>query len=121
MKRYITGFNGLRTLGVLVVILYHIYPSTIRGGFLGVVLFFVLSGYLVTDSLLRTYKKNGKINVLKFWGNRLKRIYPSLLTVFFVVTTYLLIFQRNLLSGLRSEFFSSIFSVQNWWQIQQGN
>lgn len=121
MKRYITGFNGLRTLGVLVVILYHIYPSTIRGGFLGVVLFFVLSGYLVTDSLLRTYKKNGKINVLKFWGNRLKRIYPSLLTVFFVVTPYLLIFQRNLLSGLRSEFFSSIFSVQNWWQIQQGN
>nr|WP_252899311.1 hypothetical protein [Lactococcus fujiensis] len=58
MKRYITGFNGLRTLGVLAVILYHLFPTTIKGGFLGVVLFFVLSGYLVTNSLLNEYQKN---------------------------------------------------------------
>nr|WP_223804675.1 acyltransferase [Lactococcus protaetiae] len=121
MKRYITGFNGLRTVGVLAVILYHIWPNTIRGGFLGVVLFFVLSGYLVTDSLLREYDKNQSINFLKFWGRRLKRLYPLLITVFLVVTPYILFFQRNLWQGLRSEFLSAIFSVQNWWQISQGS
>lgn len=57
MKRYVTGFNGLRTIGVLTVILYHLWPNHVQGGFLGVVLFFVLSGYLVTDSLLREYEK----------------------------------------------------------------
>ena len=81
-KRYVTGFNGLRTLGVLAVILYHLYPQKIQGGFLGVVLFFVLSGYLVTDSLLREYTKTKKIRPLKFWGKRAKRIYPMLLAVF---------------------------------------
>lgn len=67
-KRYVTGFNGLRTLGVLAVILYHLYPQKIQGGFLGVVLFFVLSGYLVTDSLFREYSSTKKIRPLKFWG-----------------------------------------------------
>ena len=61
MKRYVTGFNGLRTIGVLTVILYHLWPNHVQGGFLSVVLFFVLSGYLVTDSLLREYEKNKKI------------------------------------------------------------
>lgn len=121
MKRYITGFNGLRTVGVLAVILYHIWPNTIRGGFLGVVLFFVLSGYLVTDSLLREYEAHQSINLWNFWKRRLKRLYPLLITIFLVVTPYLLIFQRNLWQGLRSEFLSSVFSVQNWWQISQGS
>lgn len=121
MKRYITGFNGLRTIGVLTVILYHLWPKVIQGGFLGVVLFFVLSGYLVTDSLLREYEKHKKINLFKFWGRRLKRIYPLLIVVFLLVTPYILLFQRNLWAGLRSEFLSAIFSVQNWWQISQGS
>ena len=121
MKRYVTGFNGLRTLGVLAVILYHLYPTHVRGGFLGVVLFFVLSGYLVTDSMLSEYRRTKTIRIGRFIGRRLKRIYPSLLAVFFVVTPYLLIFQRNLMAGLASEFFSSVLSIQNWWQIQQGS
>ncbi|MFK4782447.1 acyltransferase family protein [Lactococcus petauri] len=120
-KRYVTGFNGLRTLGVLAVILYHLYPQKIQGGFLGVVLFFVLSGYLVTDSLLREYTKTKKIRPLKFWGKRAKRIYPMLLAVFLIVSPYLFFFQQNQMKGLRSNFLSSIFMVQNWWQIQQGS
>jgi Predicted acyltransferases len=78
-KRYVTGFNGLRTLGVLAVILYHLYPQNIQGGFLGVVLFFVLSGYLVTDSLLREYSSTKKIRPLKFWGKRAKTYLPHAL------------------------------------------
>lgn len=120
-KRYITGFNGLRTLGVLAVILYHLYPNKIQGGFLGVVLFFVLSGYLVTDSLLRGFLKDKKIHPVQFWIKRAKRIYPMLLAVFLIVSPYLFFFQQNQMRGLRSNFLSSIFMVQNWWQIQQGS
>ena len=121
MKRYVTGFNGLRTIGVLTVILYHLWPNHVQGGFLGVVLFFVLSGYLVTDSLLREYEKNKKINIWKFWGRRLKRLYPLLVAIFLLVTPYIIIFQPNLWAGLRSNFLSAVFSVQNWWQISQGS
>lgn len=121
MKRYISGFNGLRTLGVLAVIFYHIYPNVIAGGFLGVVLFFVLSGYLVTNSLLSDFEKTEKINILGFYAKRAKRLYPMLIAVFLVVTPYLLIFQQNFLQGLRANFLSSIFMVQNWWQVAQGS
>ena len=107
MKRYVTGFNGLRTIGVLTVILYHLWPNHVQGGFLGVVLFFVLSGYLVTDSLLREYEKNKKINIWKFWGRRLKRLYPLLVAIFLLVTPYIIIFQPNLWAGLRSNFLSA--------------
>ncbi|WP_081165630.1 acyltransferase family protein [Lactococcus garvieae] len=120
-KRYVTGFNGLRTLGVLAVILYHLYPQKIQGGFLGVVLFFVLSGYLVTDSLLREFLKTKKISPIQFWKKRAKRIYPMLLAIFLIVSPYLFFFQPNQMRGLRSNFLSSIFMVQNWWQIQQGS
>lgn len=120
-KRFVSGFNGLRTLGVFAVIFYHLYPQKIQGGFLGVVLFFVLSGYLVTDSLLREFKGTKKISPLKFWKKRMKRIYPMLLAVFLIVSPYLLLFQNNQMKGLRSNFLSSVFMVQNWWQIQQGS
>lgn len=121
MKRYVTGFNGLRTIGVLTVILYHLWPNHVQGGFLGVVLFFVLSGYLVTDSLLREYERSKKINIWKFWGRRIKRLYPLLISIFLLVTPYIIIFQPNLWAGLRSNFLSAVFSVQNWWQISQGS
>ncbi|GBG96490.1 acyltransferase family protein [Lactococcus termiticola] len=121
MKRYINGFNGLRTLGVLSVILYHLFPHGFRGGFLGVVLFFVLSGYLVTNSLVGEFERSGKIDVLGFYRKRIKRLYPQMITVFLVVTPYLLIFQQNFLQGLRANFLSSVFTVQNWWQISQGS
>ena len=121
MKHYVTGFNGLRTIGVLTVILYHLWPNHVQGGFLGVVLFFVLSGYLVTDSLLREYERSKKINIWKFWGRRIKRLYPLLISIFLLVTPYIIIFQPNLWAGLRSNFLSAVFSVQNWWQISQGS
>lgn len=120
MKRYITGFNGLRTIGVLAVILYHLYPTVLKGGFLGVVLFFVLSAYLATDSMLRVFDETQKIQFWSFWKKRIKRLYPMMITVFIVTTPFLLVLNRAQLAGLRSNFLSSIFLVQNWWQIQQG-
>lgn len=60
-KSYIRGFDGLRTIGVIFVILYHMFPQTVRGGYLGVVLFFVVSGYLITDLLIQEYEKKNEL------------------------------------------------------------
>lgn len=122
-RRYITGFDGLRTLGVIAVILYHVYREKFPGGYLGVVLFFVLSGYLITDILIQDWHKNGdgKLDLLQFWKNRLKRLYPILVTVILTSSVYMLIFQRDLLKGLRMVTVSSLLNFNNWWQIAQGN
>ncbi|MGT2928884.1 acyltransferase family protein [Streptococcus dentasini] len=119
-KRYITGFDGLRTIGLLAVILYHIYPSIFRGGYLGVALFFVLSGYLITDLLLKEYEATGGIDIKSFLLRRFKRLYPNMVAVILLSTVYMYFFQRNLLNGIRMVFVSSIFSVNNWWQIAKG-
>lgn len=120
MKRYIRGFDGLRTLGVLGVILYHLFPKVIKGGFLGVVLFFVLSGYLVTDLLLQEQEKRGKIALKSFYIRRFKRLYPSLLVVFSGTAIYSALFQREFLNQLRMTVISGLLSFNNWWQISKG-
>ena len=85
-KRYITGFDGLRTLAVVGVILYHIMPFKFQGGFLGVPIFLVLSGYLITDHLVLEYEQTGTIDLKNFYIKRVKRLYPGLITMLMATT-----------------------------------
>ncbi len=119
-SRYITGFDGLRSLAVIGVILYHLLPSQMRGGFLGVPVFFVVSGYLITDLLVQEWKQNGKIRLGKFYIRRMKRLYPALVTMLIASSAYITLFQRNLLNNLRGNVVSSLLYVNNWWQIKHG-
>lgn len=119
-SRYITGFDGLRSLAVIGVILYHLLPSQMRGGFLGVPVFFVVSGYLITDLLVQEWKQNGKIRLGKFYIRRMKRLYPALVTMLIASSAYITLFQRNLLNNLRGNVVSSLLYVNNWWQIEHG-
>lgn len=119
-KRYITGFDGLRTIGVLGVILYHIYPTIFRGGYLGVVLFFVVSGYLITDILLYEFETKGKVNIKQFYLRRLKRLYPLMIAVLLLVALYMFFFQKNMLNQMRMVSVSSLLGFNNWWQIANG-
>jgi len=119
-SRYITGIDGIRTLAVIGVIFYHLMPSKLPGGYLGVPILFVISGYLITDLLRQEWQQNDKISVLKFYTRRLKRLYPSLVTVLVVSTAYITLFQRNLLNNLRGSVLSSLLYVNNWWQIDHG-
>jgi peptidoglycan/LPS O-acetylase OafA/YrhL len=80
-NRYITGYSGLRALAVIGVILYHLNPNTFVGGYLGVPVFFVLSGYLVTDHMLASYEARGFYDNSGFYLKRLKRLYPQLISV----------------------------------------
>src|SRR5262245_44157507 len=69
--------QGMRALAVGMVVIYHLYPSLLPGGFAGVDVFFVISGFLITGHLLREYHKTGRVALLDFWGRRAKRLVPA--------------------------------------------
>src|ERR1700722_14894388 len=69
--------QGLRALAVSMVLVYHLYPSLVPGGFAGVDVFFVISGVLIPGPLLREYRKTGTISLAGFWGRRAKRLIPA--------------------------------------------
>lgn len=119
-SRYITGFDGIRSLAVVGVILYHLLPTSMKGGYLGVPIFFVVSGYLITDLLRQEWEQNGKINIWQFYVRRMKRLYPGLAFLLITASAYITLFQRGLLNNLRGVVVSSLLYVNNWWQINNG-
>src|SRR6266481_5930619 len=85
--------QGLRAIAVSMVVIYHLYPGLLPGGFAGVDVFFVISGFLITGHLLREYHKTGKVALLDFWGRRAKRLVPAaalVLTVTWIASRLLL-------------------------------
>ncbi|WP_265456216.1 acyltransferase family protein [Enterococcus sp. HY326] len=119
-KRYITGFDGIRSIAVIGVILYHLLPTSLAGGYLGVPIFFVVSGYLITDLLLQEFDDNKKIDIWAFYKRRMKRLYPAMVGMFLTAITYITLFQQNLLENIRQIVVSSLLYVNNWWQISRG-
>ncbi|KAF1298451.1 acyltransferase [Enterococcus sp. JM4C] len=119
-SRYITGFDGIRSLAVIGVIFYHLLPSTMKGGYLGVPIFLTVSGYLITDLLCQEWTQNQRIAIGQFYVRRLKRLHPSLLFLLISSSAYITLFQRNLLVNLRETVFSALVYLNNWWQINHG-
>ena len=79
-SRYIPALDGLRTLAVVAVVLYHLNLTWAQGGLLGVTIFFVLSGYLITRLLLNEVAKTGRIDLKSFWIRRIRRLVPAVVT-----------------------------------------
>lgn len=119
-RRYITGFDGLRTIGVLGVILYHIRPDIFRGGYLGVPIFMVVSGYLITDGLIMEFDRSNGFDFRGFWQRRIKRLYPGLVLMLLATSAYITLFARGLLHNLHQIVLSNLLYVYNWWQIANG-
>lgn len=117
-SRYLPGLDGLRAIAILGIVLYHMFPGAVRGGYLGVTMFFVLSGYL----LARTAAANdadGRWRTVGFYQKRIRRIYPALLWVIALTLLALLLWLPEGLVGIREELESILFGYQNWWQIVQ--
>ncbi|WP_321282647.1 acyltransferase family protein [Exiguobacterium profundum] len=114
---YMPGLDGLRTFAVLAVILYHLNVPYIPGGFLGVDVFFVLSGYLITGILIREWTKTGTIDLKKFYLARFRRLLPALVLMLSVVMTYVTLFDRSLLDTVRQDSLAALAYVNNWWYI----
>lgn len=117
--RYISGLDGLRAISVLAVILYHLHFPWINGGYLGVTVFFVLSGYLITDLLINEYQKTGTIDFKSFWVRRLRRLIPALFVMLILITVWITLFQRDYLAGLRGEIGAAFVYISNWYYVWQ--
>lgn len=119
-NRFISGYSGLRALAVIGVILYHLNPKLFIGGYLGVPIFLVLSGYLVTDHMRAAYEQQGFYDTTNFYLRRVKKLYPQMITVLWLASAYILLFQRNLLAKLNQIVFTNLLNVYNFWQIANG-
>lgn len=115
--RYMAGLDGLRALAVLAVVAYHLQFEWIPGGLLGVGVFFVLSGYLITDLLVMEWKRNGRIDLADFWLRRARRLLPAMFVLLAAVIAWLLIREPSRLIAIREELLASLLYVSNWWLI----
>jgi peptidoglycan/LPS O-acetylase OafA/YrhL len=118
---YLPGLDGLRAIAVLAVVVYHANKNWLHGGFLGVEVFFVISGYLITLLLITESEQNGKINFRAFWMRRIRRLLPALWTLLLGVTIYSSLFERAELGKLRGDVIAALVYVFNWFKIWAGD
>jgi peptidoglycan/LPS O-acetylase OafA/YrhL len=114
----LTGLDGLRGVAVLAVVAFHFGASWLQGGFFGVDLFYVLSGFLITGLLLNEGCSTGHIDLRHFWARRARRLLPALLLLLLVVTWYVhFIATPGTYPDYRADALSALFYVSNWHQI----
>lgn len=118
-KGYIPGLDGLRTVAVAAVVLYHMNASVLPCGLLGVTIFFVLSGYLITGILIKEWNSTGRLDLPHFWMNRVRRLVPAIVFVLLTTTVLTALFAPDLLTRLRRDVVASLFFFSNWWFIFQ--
>jgi len=112
---YFPGLDGLRAIAVVVVLLFHAGVADAPGGFLGVSLFFTLSGFLITGLLIRESAVTGRIALRRFWGRRIRRLMPAaLLCLALVVATGRWLVAEPILPRLRIDVVSAAANVANW-------
>ena len=114
---YIPALDGIRTLAVAAVVLYHLSPNLVPGGMQGVTVFFVLSGYLITRLLLTEHAHTGHIDLKGFWQRRLRRLIPAIVTVIVASAALCTLFNHVMLTKMRPDIIPSALFLNNWWQI----
>lgn len=119
-RGYAPALDGVRALAVVAVIVYHAGASWLPGGFLGVDVFFVMSGYLVTALMQRERDRDGHICLTAFWVRRARRLLPALMLMLVVVCSLAFGLERDLNAGLRSQVFGALTYSSNWLQISAG-
>jgi len=117
---FIPGLNGLRALAVIVVILYHLFPHVFPGGYIGVDIFFVISGFLITTLLIGEYEKNGRISLTHFWLRRARRLLPALFTTILVICSVMFFVRGDILVGLGRQILGATTFSSNWVEVLAG-
>lgn len=120
-RQYITGIDGLRTLAVLGVIVYHLLPNVLQGGYLGVPLFLLISGYFVTYQISKHLMQDGFFDIRAFYKRRFKRLYPVLIAMLVLTTAYITLFARPLLHHIKAIVLTNLLWVYNWWEIKMAS
>jgi peptidoglycan/LPS O-acetylase OafA/YrhL len=118
---YRPAIDGLRALAVLAVLVYHGNPSWLPGGFLGVDVFFVISGFLITTLLVREHSQVGGIDLPGFWLRRARRLLPAIVVVVAAAGAYALLFaDSDALGAIRRDGVATLLYVNNWAQVVEG-
>ena len=115
--RYEPGLDGLRAISVIAVILYHAGAGWLPGGFLGVEVFFVVSGYLITALLVEEWGRNDGIDLRAFYVRRARRLLPALYAMMLATAIYASLFAPDTLRQLRADLIAGLLYVANWWFI----
>jgi peptidoglycan/LPS O-acetylase OafA/YrhL len=117
---YLPGLDGMRALAVVAVMVYHANPSWLPGGFLGVEVFFVISGYLITLLLIAEKERTYGVDMRQFWVRRARRLLPALFAMLLALTIWTALFERDALGKLRGDVIAALLYVANWYQIWTG-
>jgi peptidoglycan/LPS O-acetylase OafA/YrhL len=111
------GLDGVRALAVLIVIGFHQGAAGLSGGFLGVDIFFVLSGFLITDLLVSGYDRTNRVDLAGFWTRRARRLLPPLAVMLVVVTAAATLIEARQEASLRLALLAAATYTSNWYQI----
>jgi peptidoglycan/LPS O-acetylase OafA/YrhL len=114
---YLPGLDGLRAFAIIAVLLYHAELHWFLGGFLGVEVFFVISGYLITSLLLAEWRQRGRIDLKAFWLRRARRLLPALYLLLVVTLTFAVLFLPDEVARLRSDALAAFGYVTNWYLV----
>ena len=114
---YLPGLDGLRALAVAAVVLYHAEVAPLSGGFLGVDLFFVISGFLITSLLLAEWERTGRLDLRAFWLRRARRLLPALFVVLVAALAFAVLFLPESVARLRSDVAAAAGYVTNWYLL----
>ncbi|HRB05185.1 MAG TPA: acyltransferase family protein [Ilumatobacteraceae bacterium] len=117
---YLPGLDGLRAIAVIGVMIYHAHHDWMPGGFLGVEVFFVISGYLITLLLMGERERNGHVDLRHFWVRRFRRLLPALYVMMALVAVYIAAFYPMAREQTRGDFMGGIFYVSNWYEVFVG-
>ena len=114
----IKGMDGLRGIAIIGITLFHMFPNVFKGGYLGVVLFFVLTGFLMVITNKKKME-NKEFSVIKFYVSRIKRLYPPLLVIVFTTLGIYFFLANDSLRGMKMQVLSIFAGFNNFWQISQ--
>ncbi|MDA2989335.1 MAG: acyltransferase, partial [Actinomycetota bacterium] len=114
---YLPGLDGLRAIAIIGVLLYHAGVDWVPGGFLGVDVFFVLSGFLITSLILEEYDRAGRIDFKRFYIRRARRLLPAVFVLLIAVGFAVLFFYRDALSAFREDALATLLYLNNWWYV----
>ncbi|MEY4173796.1 MAG: hypothetical protein RI900_961 [Actinomycetota bacterium] len=117
---YLPGLDGLRALAVAGVMVYHANHGWLSGGFLGVEVFFVISGYLITLLLVSEQERTGGVALGRFWLRRARRLLPALYVMLAALAVYMALFDRRPMGETRGDFVAGLLYSSNWFQIWAG-
>ena len=121
-RRYILpGLDGLRAIAVLLVMVYHFWPTVLPGGMIGVDIFFVISGFLITSLLLREGALTGKIALGSFWIRRARRLLPAITLLILVMGPVSLLIGGDIQVNLGRQLAGAATFSSNWISIFAGN